>query len=122
MDVLLRNAELQQDALIDKTNTSTSIINIYRPPSPWIASQPFFDELANLVSVLLTSSSQAVVVCGDLNCHGDDPYSTNRRLAAVFDSLNMKQHVHSPTRDDHLLDILACSDDQLVHDVIVDDG
>jgi len=32
----------------------------------------------------------------------------------------MKQHVHSPTRDDHLLDILACSDDQLIHDVVVD--
>jgi len=34
----------------------------------------------------------------------------------------MKQHVHSPIRDDHLLDILASSDDQLVHDVVVDDA
>jgi hypothetical protein len=83
--------------------------------SPWIASQPFFNELADLVSVLLTSSSHAVVACGDLHCHGDDPHSTNNRLAAVLDSLNMKQHVH-------LLDILACSDDHLIHDVIVDDA
>ena len=106
-----------------KTNTSTSlIINIYRPPSPWIASQPSFDELADLISVLLTSSSQAVVVCGDLNCHGDDPYCTDKRLAAVFDLLNMKQYVHSTTRDDRLVDILACSDDELIHDVIVDDA
>jgi exonuclease III len=105
-----------------KTNSSTNIFNIYRPPSPWIPSQTFFDELADLVSVLLTSSSQAVVVCGDLNCHGDDPHSTDKRLAAVFDSLNKKQYVNLPTRDDHLLDILACSDDNLTHDVIVDDS
>ena len=34
----------------------------------------------------------------------------------------MEQHVHSPTRDERLLNILACSDDQLIHDVIVDDA
>ena len=51
-----------------KTNSSTSIINIYRPPSPWIASQPFFDELADLISVLMTSLSQAG--CNFASCPG----------------------------------------------------
>ena len=98
--------------IIDINNSAPAL------PYPSLA----YFELADLVSVLLTSSGQAVVVCGDLNCHGDDPYSTDKLLAAVFDLLNMKQHVHSPTRDNRLLDILACSDDQLIHDVIVDDA
>ena len=84
--------------------------------------QPFFDELADLFSVLMTSSNQVIVVCGALNCHGDDPNSIDDRLAAVFDAMNMKQYVDCPTRENRLLDVLACSDDQLIRDVTVDDA
>jgi len=57
-----------------------------------------------------------------VNCHGNDPYSTDKRLAAVFDLLNMEQRVHSPTRDNRLVDILACFNNWLIHDVILNDA
>lgn len=106
------------------TNRSAGIIiiNIYRPPSPWVAPQSFFDELADLVSAVITSSSRAVIVCGDLNCHGCDPNTVDDRLVSLFDAMNIKQYVQCPTRGNRLLDVLACSDDQLIRDVIVDDA
>ena len=53
---VMKPSTFEYQFVVLKTNSSTSIIiNIYRPPPPWIASQPFFDELADLVSVLLTS-------------------------------------------------------------------
>jgi len=59
----------------------------------------FYDELTNLFSVLMTSLNQAIIVCGDLNCHGDNCNSIDDRLAAVFDAMNMKQYVHVATRE-----------------------
>jgi len=69
-----------------------------------------------------TLANQAIIVCGDLNCHGDDSNSIDDRLAAVFNAMNMKQYVHGPTHENRLLDVLACSDDRLIRDVIVDDA
>jgi len=67
-----------------KTNTSTSItiINIYRQPSPWTASQPRARQLGQRAA--------DVMKLGDLNCHGDDPYSTDERLAAVLHEMNIE--------------------------------
>jgi len=61
-------------------------------------------------------------VCGDLNCHSDESNSIDDRLYAVFDAMNMEQYVHEPTRENRLLDVLACSDDRLIRDVTVDDA
>ena len=108
--------EYQLDVL--KTNTSTSIIiiNLYRPSSPWIASQPFFNEPADL------GQHAADVIKPGCRCMRRSQLLWRRPiLATVFDLLNMK-HVHSPTRDDRLLDIPACSDDQIIHDVIVNNA
>ena len=42
---------------------------------------------------------------------------------SVFDALNMTQYMRSPTHDNNLLDVLACSDDRkFIHDVTVDDA
>ena len=103
--------------------------NVYRPPSPSTATQLFFDELADHISALITSSSQAVVVCGDLNCQGDTSNTIDNSLAchvlrAQHDVFRLfQQLVRSPTRYNSLLDVLVCSDDgKFVHDVVVDDA
>jgi len=98
-------------------------MNVYRLPSSSTATQLFFDELADHISALITSSSQAVVVCGDLSCQGDTSNTIDNRLAATFYALNMTQLVRSPTRHNSLLDVLACSDDgKFVQDVVIDDA
>jgi exonuclease III len=120
----MKTVTFEHQIVAVKTNNSTGviIINIYRPPSPWIAPQAFFEELSDMIAALMTSSSQAVIVCGDLNCHGDNPDVVDDRLVAVFDAMSLNQHVHCPTRETRLLDVLACSDDQVIGDVIVDDA
>ena len=108
-----------------KSGKSSGIIiaNLYRPPDPWIAPPLFFDELADLLYAVTTTTGQDIVVCGDLNCHGDDQSTVDIRLTAVLDSLNLCQLVRSPTRNNNLLDVLACTDGHhLVHDVDVDEA
>ena len=70
-----------------------------------------------MIDAVMTSSNYAVIVCGDLNGHGDNPNFVDDRLSAVFDAMNVNQHVNFPTRDNRLLDVLACSDDQAIGDV-----
>jgi hypothetical protein len=36
--------------------------------------------------------------------------------------MNLNQHVHCPARETRLLDVLACFNDQVIGDVIVDDA
>ena len=53
-------------------SSNVIVVNLYRKPDPAVASQLFFDELSDLISIMSTSSGGEVVVCGDLNCCGDD--------------------------------------------------
>ena len=104
-----------------KSGKSSNVIaKLYRKPDPAVAPQLFLDELFDLFNNLSTSSGAEVIVCGDLNCRGDASSSVDNRLATVFDLFNMVQLVHSPTREDNLLDVLVCSDGhRFVHDVVV---
>lgn len=70
-------------------STSIVIVSIYGPTSPWLPTNSFFNEPADLISALVTSSGQAVMACGDLNSHGSSPNAVDDRLAAMFDALNM---------------------------------
>jgi len=99
------------------------IANLYRQPVSSTAPSKFFDELADLISAISTSSGHDVIVCGDLNCAGDNPFTVDTRLTSVFDAANMVQLVTSPTRENNLLDVIACAADRrLVRDVMVDEN
>ena len=125
LQTLTTPTKFEQQLVVIKSGKSPGVIvaNLYRPPEHLTASAGFFDELADLISTATTSSGQDVIVCGDLNCAGNNPFSVDSRLMSVFDAANMTQLVTSPTREDNLLDVIACSGDRrLVHDVTVDEN
>ena len=97
--------------MITSTTLSILLVNIYQPHSPPTAA--FFEELSILLSNIAAESSASLLICGDLNCHGDDDRSVSGGLEDVLVGCDLQQLVHEPTREAHLLDILATSDGEL---------
>ena len=58
-------------------SSSHVIVVVYRPPSSSLA--VFLDQLADVLAFVGASCSENVVVCGDVNCHGVDPFSIDQR-------------------------------------------
>ena len=108
-----------QSVQVTSTCPSLTVINIYRPPQTSIVQ--FCVELNDLLSSYVTSTDR-LIVCGDLNCSGQDSASIDDNLAEVFDSLGFIQHVNLPTRDNNLLDVFATDSSLSVSKVRVDDA
>ena len=77
-------------------------------------------EFQDVTSTILASTKDRVLICGDLNAPGHDDCSINPGLQDAIETLGLKQHVKSPTRNgpDHLLDYIiltggttACAQD-----------
>ena len=100
--------------------TSFAILNIYRPSSNSVPT--FLDELADVVSSIRASLNDSLLLCGDLNYAGAHSSSVDDNLESVLDSLDLDQLVRSPTREDHLLDVLATDARDAVSGVHVDDA
>ena len=58
-----------------------------------------------------------MLVCGDFNCPGSSNGRVSDRLEDVLISADLEQHVHEPTREHNLLDILATSNPDLVSSI-----
>ena len=104
---------------VTSTRPSLSVANIYRPPNTPI--RQFCDEMVEFLSVI-ESTSDRLILCGDVNCPGPDSSSVDPNLADVFETFSMTQHVKSPTRNNNLLDVLVTDDAVTVTNVSVDDA
>ena len=73
----------------------------------------FVDELANVIAVVSTDSTDNIIVCGDMNCPGPDDSSVDDDLSVCLESLGLVQLVNEPTMclpgAANLLDVLATS-------------
>jgi len=96
-----------QSLLLSTVSPPVLLVNIYQPHSPPAAA--FYDELSTLLANIATESTASTVLCDDVNCHDANSWSVNANLDDVFISYNLQQHVHEPTCDSNLLDILATS-------------
>ena len=67
----------------------------------------FLDELADLVAAAGVNRPGKLLLCGDLNCPGLDSGHRDEDVADLIYSFGLTQHVHQPTRDENLLDVLA---------------
>ena len=81
------------------------IVNVYRPPSTSVAD--FVTELHEFLASLISSVTDRLLLCGDLNCPGVDDSTVTTGLAVALQQLGLTQHVCRPTRKNHLLDIIA---------------
>ena len=106
-----------QPLLIYSSTPPILVINIYQPHSP--PTSVFYDELSSLLSSVVVESTARLVLCGDVNCPGDDDRSVNSSLDDVLVSCGLQQHVHQSTRGNNLLDIVATSDPGVVQDIKV---
>ena len=68
---------------------------------PVFVSAVFFDEIADLLTNILATTSNSLLLTYDFNCPGDDSNTIEARLSAVLDLFSMVQTVYN------LLDILA---------------
>ena len=64
-----------QPLLIYASTPPILVINIYQPHSP--PTSAFYDELSSLLSSVAVESTARLVLCGDVNCPGDDDQSVN---------------------------------------------
>ena len=95
------------------------IANFYQPTSS--PSSDFFEELDELFLRISVDPSD-VLVCGDFNCPGSSNDRVSDRLEDVLISADLEQHVHEPTREHNLLDILATSDPDIVSSIRIVDS
>ena len=111
-----RTFELQ---LLSITSSSSfTLLNIYRPPSS-SSILDFCDELSDILSDLMSRSTNRVIVCGDLNCPGTDQSSLHTALQEVLDTYGLRQYIHQPTRGNNLLDIVAGESECNIQNVLV---
>jgi hypothetical protein len=83
------------------------VANLYRPPS---SSKPkFFDEFADLLTMIGQGGNKQFIICGDFNLLGDEAASIDEWLASLLDIHGYQQHVMEPTRGVNLLDLLITS-------------
>ena len=97
------------------------IANVYRPSSLAL-SELFFDQFSDLLTSLVSTSTDHLVLCGDLNCPGADPATVDPRLDDIFGTFELNQHVKQATRDNNLLDVLATHSTLVVKNIRVDDA
>ena len=80
------------------------VANIYRPPS---SSKPkFFDEFADLLTMIGQGGNERFIIRGDFNLPGDEAASIDERFVSLLDIHGYQQHVTEPTRGRNLLDLL----------------
>ena len=89
---------------ITSSSSSHTIVCIYRPPGN--VSGSFCDQFSDLLDRLLIDGKQ-YIICGDLNCPGEDDALIDHRLHDILTNYNQQQLVLSPTHDiNHTLDLL----------------
>ena len=95
------------------STSSLTVANIYRPPSTSLT--VFLEELSDVISEVITNSSDRLLLCGDFNCNDVD-------VGDVLETFSLKQHVNVPTRSDNLLDLLISDGSYVISDLRVDDA
>jgi len=87
-----------------------TIVNAYRPPDR--SNATFYDDFQDVISTILASTTDPLLICGDLNEPGFDVTSINPGLHDVIETLELEQLVKSPTRSnpDHILDLIITDD------------
>lgn len=83
------------------------LLNIYRPPYPGEPNLEFYEEFADCISQIMTTTDSEILVCGDVNCSSVTSLS---KVTDMLSDFNLSQHVCSPTRGQNILDIFAASD------------
>ena len=78
---------------------------------PRLVLSSFIAEFSDLLHSLQLSGHQSII-CGDLNCPGNDAEVPDNPLHDVLLSYNLKQHVHVSTNElGHVLDLIITRDD-----------
>ncbi|CAJ1057637.1 uncharacterized protein LOC117490598 [Xyrichtys novacula] len=88
------------------------IVTVYCPPKPHPS---FLSDFSDFVTHLSTISS-SVLLLGDFSFHIDNPtWKQASDFPDLLDTLNLTQHVHSPTHShSHILDLI-CSTGMPIH-------
>ena len=115
-----------ETAWISVTNLRGRRLNVcavYRPPhrNPAQISADF-ECLEAQVQRILLSSTDPIIITGDMNCNilGDDADPCKLRLLEFLDNFSMYQHVRTPTyRSDSLLDVFITNVADFTTDVDV---
>ena len=79
---------------VTSCNPCVTIVNAYRPPERSIAT--FYDEFQDVILTISASTTDHLLICGDLNAPGSDATSISPGLHDVIETLGLEQLVKSP--------------------------
>ena len=100
-----------------------NVCAVYRPPHRSLAQfSADFDCLEVQVQRVLFSSTDPIIVTGDLNCNllGSDTDPCKLRLLEFLDALSLSQHIRTPTyRSGSLLDVFITNRADLISNIVV---
>ena len=100
--------ELTVVKVFQNRGKSLLLVCIYR--LLFVSAATFMDEISNLFE-WLASSSEDVLIAGDINLHMEKDELYSQQFRDVLTSFNLIQHVDFPThRDGHTLDIVVSFD------------
>ena len=127
--LVVRNYALQEQSKpitfeLQLVNIRTSLIvaNIYRPTNQFV-NAVFFDEIADLLTNILATTSKSLLLTGDFNYPGKASNTIDARVTAVLEEFGMVQMVSCPTCGNNLPDILTHNEEEsVVHYVRLDDA
>ena len=99
------------DLCINYGKSSTHLLIVYRPPllkDNGFTGSMFLDEFSKQLELLALDSNCPLAIVGDFNYHMDDNFDqAANRFADLMDSVNLCQHVNSPTYlNGHTLDLI----------------
>ena len=90
-----------------RTGASSLIFaKIYQPPSQFV-NPVFFDEMADLLTNILATTSKSLLLTCDFNCLDKDSNNIDTRLTTVLELFGIVQTVSGATCSNNLLEILA---------------
>ena len=113
------------DLSITYEKLNFQMVLIYRPPPSTknkLTIPMFFDDFHKLLDTLDDYYQRPVILAGDFNLHLDNPQDSNvSRFLDILDSVNLLQHITTPThKRGHTLDLLISrAEENLVHDIKV---
>ena len=111
--------------LITQNKLSVRTVALYGPPPSAannLKDSMFHEEFGNMIAA---NTNKNILIIGDFNFHWDEPTNVHtRRIAQLFDSADLVQHVVDPTHSDgHILDWIVTRSDKktIVRSVSVED-
>lgn len=119
-----QNSFEQMNILLKWGSEKLKMVILYRPPTSKFNDEMFLTELEDVLTSIISNSSERLCILGDFNLHVDDEKNRSTiRFNEILQALGLRQNITDPThRQGHILDlVISKEDDAAFCDFVVTD-